>query len=312
MGHSPYRQWFTYRKQRLILVASESDEASPHLGEAIAQALATHLPESKAMVATTRGTLDIVKLLKSNQLDVALLTSDEASEARNGAGRFSGWAVPLRTLAVVEIAALHLATRSETGIRAVPDLRGKTVATGSPESRAEALTVRVLEAYGLDAERDVRRVPLARAEALTALRDKRIDALGWVDLVPNQVIPDKRGVSGMALRFLDHTEALPKIEAKHGREYRQATIPHGAYPDLAADIGVVGLAYLVVCRDDFPARSAYQIAKTLSDHRHEGSLAPLDLTASPASVDRGRLFLHPGALQFHEGGPLPSKDAPPR
>lgn len=102
IGHSPYRQWYVYRTQRLIIVTSASEEPSFALGQAIARVLATALPESRAMVARARDSVDIVKLLGSRQLDIALLLADEASQALQGEGRFrEEGSLPLRTLAAV-------------------------------------------------------------------------------------------------------------------------------------------------------------------------------------------------------------------
>jgi len=101
MGHSPYRQWHVYRKQRLIILTSAEDQPSFPLGEAVAEVLAAHLPESRAMVARARDSVDIVKLLGSQQLDVALLLADDAFQAFQGSGRFRDeGSLPLRTLAV--------------------------------------------------------------------------------------------------------------------------------------------------------------------------------------------------------------------
>jgi len=73
MGHSPYRQWHVYRKRRLFILTSASEGPSFPLGQAIAQVLATYLPESRAMAARARDSTEIVKLIGSQQLDVALL-----------------------------------------------------------------------------------------------------------------------------------------------------------------------------------------------------------------------------------------------
>jgi hypothetical protein len=100
MGHSPYRQWQVYRKQRLIIVtAADAPEASA-IGEALAALLATELPESRAMAARARDSLEVVKLLASGQLDVALLSPVDARQALDGRGRFAdNGAVALRALA---------------------------------------------------------------------------------------------------------------------------------------------------------------------------------------------------------------------
>ncbi len=101
MGHSPYRQWYVYRKRRLFILTSAAEEPSFPLGQAIAQILAAYLPESQAMAARARDSTDVVKLLASQQLDVALLLADDAFQAFQGSGRFQeDGAVPLRTLAI--------------------------------------------------------------------------------------------------------------------------------------------------------------------------------------------------------------------
>jgi hypothetical protein len=102
MGHSPYRQWQVYRKSRIIIVTSAAEPASYPLGEAIAALLARHLPESRALAARAADAPEIAKLLGSGQLDLAILTADDARSAHEGRGRFAGeGALPLRALAVL-------------------------------------------------------------------------------------------------------------------------------------------------------------------------------------------------------------------
>ena len=102
MGHSPYRQWQVYRKSRLIIVTSAADPASYPLGETVATLLVRHLPETRALATRAGDSLEIVKLLASNQLDLAILTAPDARDAAEGRGRFaSEGAVPLRALAVL-------------------------------------------------------------------------------------------------------------------------------------------------------------------------------------------------------------------
>jgi NMT1 family protein len=99
MGHSPYRQWQVYRKSRLIIVTSAAEPASYPLGEAVAALLAQHVPDSRALAARAADSIEIVKLLGSNQLDLAILTAADARDAGEGRGRFAPLgALRLRTL----------------------------------------------------------------------------------------------------------------------------------------------------------------------------------------------------------------------
>lgn len=88
MGHSPYRQWVTYRRRRLFILTSAAEEPSFPLGEAIVQVLIAHFPESQAMAARAKDSLEIIKLIGSQQLDVALLLADETRNALEGKGKF--------------------------------------------------------------------------------------------------------------------------------------------------------------------------------------------------------------------------------
>lgn len=102
MGHSPYRQWVVYRRKRLFILTSAAEEAAFPFGQIVAQVLATYFPESQAMAARARDSLEIVKLIGSQQLDVALLQTDEAQDAFQGKGKFQeeGPLPTLRTLFV--------------------------------------------------------------------------------------------------------------------------------------------------------------------------------------------------------------------
>jgi hypothetical protein len=87
-AHSPYRQWDVHRKARLVLLVSRSDERSVALGRELAALYAARLPESRASMARARDDNDLLRLLQSKQLDVALV--------RTGTQDF-----PLRALAVL-------------------------------------------------------------------------------------------------------------------------------------------------------------------------------------------------------------------
>lgn len=99
-GHSPYGQWAVYRKLRLIIVVDGTDTAAVTLGEAAATALAAAVPDSRALMARARDLTDVIRLLQSKQLDVALLKADDALAALQGVGPAAdGGSVPLRGLA---------------------------------------------------------------------------------------------------------------------------------------------------------------------------------------------------------------------
>jgi TRAP-type uncharacterized transport system substrate-binding protein len=101
-AHSPYRQWEVYRKTRLVIVASLEEEDAARLGRRLADALARHIPQSRAMLSRARDANDLFRLLASKQLDMALVDESAAHAAASGAPGFAdGSAIPLRSLAQI-------------------------------------------------------------------------------------------------------------------------------------------------------------------------------------------------------------------
>ena len=96
-AHSPYRQWDVYRKTRLVLLACKADPQSLELGSALAKLYVQRLPESRATMARARDGNDVVRLLASRQLDVAVMRETDAHAAVAGKAPYADTGgVPLR------------------------------------------------------------------------------------------------------------------------------------------------------------------------------------------------------------------------
>ncbi len=270
-GHSPYRRWHLYRQQRLVVVANGADGTAVRLGEAVARALATGLPESRALLATAASSPDVVALLRSAQLDLALLPADEAFGAFAGAPEFGGWPVALAALAVVESSLLHLVVRRDPRVRGVEDLAGRVIGVGAPGYRTDPLVERVLAAAGADA---ARRVALPAARAAAALREGTIDAFAWLDTAPSETVHALVSAPDLAVRLLDHGAVVARLAARHGPVYRPGAIPAGSYPGVTAEVRVAALPYLLVCRSAISDDEAHDVAAALGAAPADGSPLP--------------------------------------
>jgi TRAP-type uncharacterized transport system substrate-binding protein len=99
-GHTPYGQWTVYRQRNLFIVASRTDGAALALARALVAGLAEELPESRARVTRATDPVRIASLLATGQLDVAVVSREEAAKMLAGSGDFSVVGpVPLRSLA---------------------------------------------------------------------------------------------------------------------------------------------------------------------------------------------------------------------
>jgi hypothetical protein len=101
-AHSPYRQWDVHRKTRLIVLVSATEQQSVLLGSILAAIYVQRLPESRATMARARDNNDVVQLMASKQLDVALLRERDAYAALVGEGPYADSGTPrLRALAML-------------------------------------------------------------------------------------------------------------------------------------------------------------------------------------------------------------------
>lgn len=100
-GHSPYGQWYAYRAKHLIVVSDKERPGAFPLASTAAAAIAARWPESRAVAASAQTVVEVVKLLRSDQLPVGLIPKAAAQEAAEGRGRFGDDdKVPLRAVAV--------------------------------------------------------------------------------------------------------------------------------------------------------------------------------------------------------------------
>src|SRR3954454_18374523 len=135
------------------------------LGGAVANVLSKSLPNVQATAEVTGGSIDNLKLIASGQSEMAFTMADAALDAMQGQDKFKS-KVPLQALLVVSPNRMHVVTVEGTGIEKMADLKGKRVSTGSPGSATEVMAFRVLEAVGLDKDKDVKRERLGVAESV--------------------------------------------------------------------------------------------------------------------------------------------------
>src|SRR3979411_2562736 len=200
------------------------------LGGGLANVLSKEIPGLQATAEVTGGSVDNLKLINSGQSELAFVMADAALDALNGEDKFKGSKVPVRTLMVLYPNQMHVVTIEGTGIEKLADLKGKRVSTGSPGSATEVMAFRVIEAAGLDKDKDMKRERLGVAESVNAIKDRKIDAFFWVGGLPTSAVTDLAATPGVKLKLIAHSDAVAKMNAKDGNLYATSVIKAGTYP----------------------------------------------------------------------------------
>jgi TRAP transporter TAXI family solute receptor len=200
------------------------------LGGGMANVLTKYVPGAAATARVTGGSVDNLKLIGSKQSEVGLVMVDAALDALKGEDKFKGGPVAVRTLMVLYPNRMHVVSVEGRGIEKMSDLKGKRVSTGSPGSATEVMAFRVIEAAGLDKDKDMKRERLGVAESTNAIKDGKIDAYFWVGGLPTAAVTDLGASPGVKLKLIDHAEVVAKMNAKYGGIYSEGVIPAKTYP----------------------------------------------------------------------------------
>jgi uncharacterized protein len=270
------------------------------LGGGIANIL-SKLPGIQATAEVTGGSVDNLKLIGSGQSEIAFTQCDAAYDAVNGLDKFKSGKIALRTLMVLYPNQMHVVTVEGTGVGKVADLKGKRVSTGSPGSATEGMAFRVLEASGLDKDRDVKRERLGAAESVNAIKDRKIDAFFWVGGLPTSAVTDLGATPGVKLKLIDHDDAVAKMNAKYGNLYATSVIKAGTYPGQDKDNLNSVVWNILVTGGKMTDDMAYTIVKTIFDKlpeliavHHEAE----NFTLKGQVKSNSTAPWHPGALKY--------------
>lgn len=284
------------QQKRLSIATGGTGGVYYPLGGGLANVLSKAIPGVEATAEVTSASVDNMKLVGAGRADVAFTLGDTAADAVNGTGKFKE-KIPVRSVAVIYANKSQWVTVEGTGINKMQDLKGHRIATGAPGSGTEVIALRILEAYGLDPEKDVKREKLSVAESVNAIKDRKIDAFFWSGGVPTAAVTDLAATPGMKIKLLDHADAIPKLTQKWGPLYVKGTIPAKAYPGQEKDVAVADVWNLLVVSDKMDAQLAYQITKAVFESKDE--LAGVHAEAK--NIDLKNQYTVGSPVPFHPG-----------
>lgn len=271
------------------------------LGGGLAAVLSKYVPGLDATAEVTAGSIANLQLIGGGKSEVGFTMADAAWDAYNGLDKFKDKKVALRTLVVFYPNRMHVVTVEGKGIEKMTDLKGKRVATGAPASGTEVMSMRLLEAYGLDPNKDVNRERLSLAESVNALKDGKVDALMWVGGVPTPGITDLAATPGKTVKLIDHGDGAEGMRKKYGPLYVKNKILANAYPGEKRETTNIDVWNLLVVPESADENLVYQITKTMFEKKDELVKAHKD--AAFLSLDNqltggSPIPFHPGALKY--------------
>jgi TRAP transporter TAXI family solute receptor len=266
----------------------------------MANILTKTVPGMQVTAEVTGGSVDNITLIRTGKAELGFSMVDAAWDAYRGQGKFKE-KVELRTLAVFYPQKNHVVTLEGNGIEKMADLRGKRVSVGSPGSGSEIIALRVLEAYGINADKDILKQRLGVSEAVNALKDRKIDAFIHNAAIPIPAVTDLGATPNVRIKLIDHADVVAALNKKYGPLYSAGTLPAKTYPGQARDATTVDVWAVLLTGDKTSDKVAYDTVKTLFDKKPDLLLVARDaeyMTFENQFSGNTPIPFHPGALKF--------------
>jgi TRAP transporter TAXI family solute receptor len=294
---------FAAQAQNLSIATGGTGGVYYPLGGGMAAVLSKYVPGMQATAEVTGGSVANLQLIGTGKPYLAMTMVDAGLDALKGQDKFTGKPVPVRTLMVMYPNRMHVVTIEGTGVTKMADLKGKRVSTGSGGSATEVMAFRVIEAAGLDKDKDMKRERLGVAESANALKDRKIDAFFWVGGLPTAAVSDLAHSPGVKIKLVDHADLVGKMNQKYGNLYVEDRIPKETYKGMDTDNRQATVMNLLVAHQNMDEKTAYNIVKTVFEKRDE--LIRVHKEAENFKLENqktaaaGGIPWHPGALKYY-------------
>ncbi len=269
-------------------------------GELLRTSLATHMPALDVRLETSDGSQENVRRVATGQADFAIAAADAVEtyrlDDRPGADR-------LRGVARLYDDYVQLAVARDSGIRTVEDLRGKRVAIGPPKSGVRLIANRVLEAAGIDPEKDIE--PSSDGiDTGPGRLGHGLDAFFWSGGLPTDGMRAVTEEGGLRFVPID-TDLVSKLHEQGGatRHYRATNMPESAYPgsQLGSAVPTMAVSNLLITRTDADPRITEWLTRivlrsrdNIGAHVHSAQLVDVR-----TAIYTDPLRLHDGARRFY-------------
>ncbi|ETX03189.1 MAG: C4-dicarboxylate ABC transporter substrate-binding protein [Candidatus Entotheonella factor] len=258
----------------------------------------------RALVEPTEGSVDNVNAVMEGHLTFSIVQSDHQYQAWKGLAKWKNQGRQKTLRSVLSIYAEHiiLVASEKSGIKKLTDLVGNRVNIGNPGSQHYQNAIDIVQAIGLDAQKDFIAETFKSKDSSRLLQNGRIDAFFYTAQHPSRVIQE--ATSGtIKVRLIPIAGPAITTWLKTFPYYAPSQIPKTSYPHAInqEDIPTVGMKATLVTSIQAPVLVVYAMVKEVFDHFDQfKALHPAFAPLTKQNMLEGLTApLHPGALKYY-------------
>jgi uncharacterized protein len=269
------------------------------LGVAIGKIYSDKIPNVKTQVQATKASVENLNLLQQGRGELAFTLGDSLKAAWEGdeeAG-FKSKLDRLRTIGAIYPNYIQIVATSDSGIKTLADLKGKSLSVGAPKSGTELNSRAILSAAGMTYKNMGKVEYLPFAESVDLMKNRQLNAT-----------LQSAGLGVASLKDLStSTEitvvSVPKaIVDKIGPPFVPAMIPANTYTGQDKDVPTAAVVNYLVTSSAVSDDLGYQMTRLIFESLPElvtahaaGKEIKLETAATGSPVP-----LHPGAIRYYK------------
>jgi TRAP transporter TAXI family solute receptor len=249
------------------------------------------------VVQSTGGGGENVSMVDAQEMDFGFCTSGTLYNSLNG----TNFMKDVGTKRISGVMALHYSfgqMLAKEGINTYADLKGKKVCLGTTSPEVYDMSKKILQAYGIDPEKDITAYYLSQDEGISKLGDGDIDATFIMAGIPTAAFTNAMSTGDFVLVDADK-EILQGIINTDLPYAHLGVIPAGTYPGIDTDTNALEVRAEIFCNPDLPNDVVYDFCKLTYENWDaikvsHSAIAELDQTTFYDTC----IPLHPGARKY--------------
>lgn len=261
------------------------------------------VPGLIAIAQSANGSVANVNAIQSGAAESGLAQSDVAYWAYTGTGVFEGKEplTKLRAIATLYPEHIHVVLPKDSNIDRFELMRERRIGVGLPASGAQVGALLILNAAGLEKNKDFTAEELNTSQSAERLADGQLDAFLTVTGAPSSGIAQLASTAGMKLMAIP--ENIQKAVIAKAPFYFGSPIPGTAYEGVTTDTPTLAVAAQWLVSADQPEELVYGIVSALWNKNTRKLLdnghAKGNDVQLPTALDAIGIPLHPGAKKFY-------------